>query len=84
MASEITSSNGGVHLNGNSSAKDASKTKSAETTQKALKVFEKDIQKPAQEPQTPVESERDYYISKFMKEDGLNRDVAAAKYDFFA
>jgi hypothetical protein len=45
MALEITSSNDGVHCNGKKSAKDASPQ--SETTQKALKFFKKDIQKPA-------------------------------------
>jgi len=78
MTLEITGANGGVLPSGDNTARDASIR--SEATQKALRVFEKDAREPAQPSTDP---EREHYISKFMKEDGLSRDVAEAKYDFF-
>jgi hypothetical protein len=51
-----------------------------EMPQKALRVFGNDAREPAQLSTDP---EREHYISKFTNEDGLSRDVATAKYDFF-
>jgi hypothetical protein len=78
MTIDITGANDGVLPHRDNTARDG--LKKSDTTQKAQRVFEKGARDPAQPSTDP---EREHYISKFMKDDGLSRDVAAAKYDFF-
>ncbi len=75
MTAKVTSDNEINHQHLGSSPKITK-----EDLPKATKVFKKEISDPVQ---TSKDEEREYFISKVMKEKNVSRDVAEAEYDFF-
>ena len=81
MAIKATAStNGKVHQNGEVTSKKYTddSTINSQTVQKASTAFD---QKVHHQASVPIQSERDFYISKFVNEYGMLPDVAAAQYD---
>ncbi len=74
------STNGKVYQNGEVASKQhtGDSTINTQSVQKANTAFDQKIH---QQAPVPTQSERDFYISKFVNEYGMLPEVAAAQYD---